>query len=390
MLLAISILSIVLSLIIIISNWQINKNSIYIGSFLLLLSLYSLTHYYTIVAFSLVWTTVLYNHFSPLYLLMGPLLYFYVRGVFADRFVFTKRDLLHFIPACVHLISITEYLLIPFDTKVDIVRYCSTHFDELNNFPFNSFFTWQFNYLVRLSSLFGYLFVCLFITIQVMRKSKQELKSSRSKYIFRWLFTLLGLMFIIVFSYSFFLSNYVQEKKYLYSEHAQEVLFLSALGIALINGSLLLFPEILYGKLTLKPAPSVYKKSVEVAVIKDEVYENEYFIDLAKQIKKHFKEEHPYLKIDFAISDLTIALKVPQHHITICFRDYIGMKFTDMKTQYRVEYAKTALLSEAHNLFTLDAIGHQAGFLSKSNFFSCFKKSTGLTPLEFQNRHKEL
>jgi transcriptional regulator GlxA family with amidase domain len=55
-----------------------------------------------------------------------------------------------------------------------------------------------------------------------------------------------------------------------------------------------------------------------------------------------------------------------------------------------VEYAKTALLSEAHTQFTLDAIGHQAGFLSKSNFFSCFKKSTGLTPLEFQNRHKEL
>jgi AraC-like DNA-binding protein len=176
----------------------------------------------------------------------------------------------------------------------------------------------------------------------------------------------------------------------LYSEHAQEVLFLSALGIALINGSLLLFPEILYGKLTLKPVPSVYKKSVEVAVIKDEVYENEYFIDLAKQIKKHFKEQHPYLKIDFAISDLTIALKVPQHHITICFRDYIGMKFTDMKTQYRLEYAKTALLSEAYNQFTLDAIGHQAGFLSKSNFFSCFKKSTGLTPLEFQKRQKEL
>lgn len=389
MLLSISILSIVLSLIIIFSNWHINKNSIFIGSFLFLMSLFSIHYHLSIVSFSLLWNSIYFNSFSPLYLLLGPLFYFYVRGLFADRFLFNKKDLLHFIPAVIHLFSIAKYLVLPFSKKMELIQYLSSHEDQLNQMPFNSFFTWQFNYMFRITSFFGYMFVCSFIIIKAYIHYKKEPKSMRSHYIFRWLFILVLSVMVISLSLTFSSTIYMQNKNSLFSLYTQYSVTILTIGIVFINLTLLLIPEILYGKLTLKPLPSVIKKSVEVTVIKDLVYENEYFIDLAQQINQFFKEKQPYLKIDFAISDLNIVFKVPQHHISICFRDYIGMKFIDMKTQYRIEYSKKVLLSAEHSRLTLDAIGQQSGFLSKSNFFSCFKKSTGLTPLEFQNNHKK-
>jgi AraC-like DNA-binding protein len=386
MLIAISFLSILLSLITIIYNWKINRNSLYIGAFLLFLSLYSITHYYTIVEFSLFWSTLLYNNFSPLYLLMGPLLFFYIRGVFKDQFIFSKKDLLHFIPAIIHLIAISKYLILPFSQKKEIIAYCSQHYEALNQFPFNSFFNWETNYIIRISSLFGYLLLNIIIVTKEVIKYQKEKKTARGRYIFRWIYLLLFLIAIILGSYSYFLSNYMQSQSYLESSDSQYTLSISVLGIALINISLLMFPEILYGKLRFESVPSVYKKSIKRVLLKEEeVYENEYFINLTKQINDYFVNQQPYLKPEFAISDLTIALKVPQHHITICYRDYIGIRFTDMKIDYRVEYAKKELLNPINKNLTLEAIGFQSGFLSKSNFFSCFKKITGTTPLDYQN-----
>ncbi len=389
MLLSISILSIVLSLIIIFSNWHINKNSVFIGGFLFLMSLFSIHYQLSIVSFSLLWNVIYFNTFTPLYLLLGPLFYFYVRGLFADRFLFTKKDLLHFIPAVIHLISIAKYIVLPFSKKMELVQYLNTHADQLNQLPFNSFFTWQFNYVFRITLFFGYMFVCSFIIIKKYILYRKELKSTRSNYIFRWLFILVLSVLVISLSFSFSSTIYMQNNNSLFRLYGQYSVYILTIGIVFINLTLLLIPEILYGKLTLKPVPSVLKKSVEVVVIKDLVYENEYFIDLAKEINQFFLEDQPYLKIDFAISDLNIVFKVPQHHIAICFRDYIGLKFTDMKTHYRIEYAKEVLLGAEYKNLTLDAIGQQSGFLSKSNFFSCFKKSTGITPLEFQNNHKK-
>ena len=389
MLLSISILSIVLSLIIIFSNWHINKNSVFIGGFLFLMSLFSIHYHLSIVSFSLLWNVIYFNTFTPFYLLLGPLFYFYVRGLFADRFLFTKKDLLHFIPAVIHLISIAKYIVLPFSKKMELVQYLNTHADQLNQLPFNSFFTWQFNYVFRITLFFGYMFVCSFIIIKKYILYRKEPKSTRSSYIFRWLFILVVSVLVISLSFSFSSTIYMQNNNSLFRLYGQYSVYILTIGIVFINLTLLLIPEILYGKLTLKPVPSVLKKSVEVVVIKDLVYENEYFIDLAKEINQFFLENKPYLKIDFAISDLNIVFKAPQHHIAICFRDYIGLKFTDMKTHYRIEYAKEVLLNAEYNNLTLDAIGLKSGFLSKSNFFSCFKKSTGITPLEFQNNHKK-
>jgi hypothetical protein len=47
-------------------------------------------------------------HFIHFYLLLGPLFYFYVRGLLKDEYRLNKTDLLHFIPAIVVFINIIK------------------------------------------------------------------------------------------------------------------------------------------------------------------------------------------------------------------------------------------------------------------------------------------
>lgn len=99
MLLTTSVLSLLLSLLLFFRNE--NRNSNFLAAFLLILSLFNLAHYFTAANFNAFWGTVFYNHFAPLYLLLGPLIYFYVRGILKDEFIFKPLDWIHFIPAIV-------------------------------------------------------------------------------------------------------------------------------------------------------------------------------------------------------------------------------------------------------------------------------------------------
>jgi AraC-like DNA-binding protein len=51
---------------------------------------------------------------------------------------------------------------------------------------------------------------------------------------------------------------------------------------------------------------------------------------------------------------------------------------------YRVDSVKK-MLSDPANRFSIEAIGYDCGFSSKSSFFSVFKNLTGQTPQEYRN-----
>ena len=56
--------------------------------------------------------------------------------------------------------------------------------------------------------------------------------------------------------------------------------------------------------------------------------------------------------------------------------------------QYRVSAAKNLLDDPRFNIFSLEAIGKEVGFKSRSVFYETFKKHTGLTPGNYKKRAK--
>jgi AraC-like DNA-binding protein len=178
---------------------------------------------------------------------------------------------------------------------------------------------------------------------------------------------------------------------------AMPVHYISGLAFLLMSSSLLFFPEVLYGmpvnrqKLTAKTKSTkvtAKAKALKAAkTVSDNVVEqdDDPFKELADQILKHLEKKKPYLHPNFSLSDLSQALKVPQHHVSYCFNAIIKVKFTELKTQLRVAHAKELLTKGASTELSIDGIGRESGFASRSNFYSAFKEVTGLTPNEFLN-----
>ena len=58
-------------------------------------------------------------------------------------------------------------------------------------------------------------------------------------------------------------------------------------------------------------------------------------------------------------------------------------KFTAYRSMVRVEHAKELLNSGTADALSIDGIGSQSGFSSRSSFYASFKAETGMTPSQY-------
>ena len=92
--------------------------------------------------------------------------------------------------------------------------------------------------------------------------------------------------------------------------------------------------------------------------------------------KELFK--NPNLKV----SDLARAINVSGHQLSQVLNDNIQKNFTLFVNEYRINEACN-ILSQQKNM-TIEAIGNEVGFNSKSTFFATFKKIKCTTPSAYQ------
>ncbi|MEE9429570.1 MAG: helix-turn-helix domain-containing protein [Melioribacteraceae bacterium] len=88
--------------------------------------------------------------------------------------------------------------------------------------------------------------------------------------------------------------------------------------------------------------------------------------------------KNPYLKLN----DVAKELNILGHRLSQLLNDNLGKSFSSFVNEYRIEEAKKLLNSNDH--YTLEAIGFDAGFSSKSAFYSTFKKFTNTTPAGYK------
>jgi len=89
---------------------------------------------------------------------------------------------------------------------------------------------------------------------------------------------------------------------------------------------------------------------------------------------------HPYLKS----SEVAEKLNISTHELSKLINDNMGKNFTDFINEYRIQQAKQ--LIQDNSLYTIEAIGNQSGFNSKSAFYKAFKKITGITPAKYKSQ----
>ena len=96
----------------------------------------------------------------------------------------------------------------------------------------------------------------------------------------------------------------------------------------------------------------------------------------------HSKEY--YKNTNIKLIDIAKDLEITPHKLSQLLNDNLGKSFALYINECRIEEAKRLL--ESNSQFTLEAIGFEAGFSSKSTFYATFKKITGQTPSEFKKK----
>ena len=103
---------------------------------------------------------------------------------------------------------------------------------------------------------------------------------------------------------------------------------------------------------------------------------------LIDQLKSIMKEQKPYKNPKLKLTDLAHELGVSTHQFSQLLNDNLEKSFSNFINEYRIEEAKQIIRSNTN--YTLDAIGHESGFNSKSSFYTSFKRLEGMTPSAYR------
>lgn len=377
------------------NNWKIDKTSIYLSLFLLCISIYGLAHYFVVYNNSAFWLAVFYNHFTPLMLLLGPLLLFYVRGTLNNSSKLHKWDFIHFIPALIHLIGIIPYSFQHFDKKLQIADAIIKDIDIILSVNSNFLFNTAFNFTFRQILLLIYIIYCSFLVWKRFNDKKLAKNIQEKQLIIslRWVVVLLSSLFFIVIEFLIITYNSITIKPSVGLRNSYPLYILSGVAYFTIAFSLLLFPKILYGIIKKN---SVRQRGEKIKFdkkneepVNSNLIEESYYFELAKDIKKYLIREKIFLNYDFCTADIALALKISENEVIYCITNVLQTKFTTLRSDLRIDYAIALLSNSLNNNLTIEGISQQSGFKTRASFYSAFKDKTGMSPTEFMMSQKK-
>lgn len=384
MLLYFAITVLLLSIILMIYNWNENKTAIYLGGYLYLLSWYAVTHYFTAIAKDPFWFAIFYGNFAFLNLAAGPLIYFYVRGTIQDTAHLRPKDALHFIPLSLNLVGLLPHILSPFSEKLAFANYILANFSSLTSFQIDWIVPVEVNFLMRPLLLLSYSSYSAYILYKFKNRQISHLDSSQYRITFNWLFAMLSISIISTACYLYFVIGFISDQPELALVKLNWATYVMTFTLFLVTISLLIYPQILYG---LPHFNTQTNETFEISLDEDV---EEKFSELAERVETYFEKEKPYLNPEFSLASLAKALDVPQHHVSYCFRFIFKQGFPKMRSEYRIAYAKKLLEHPENGYLSYEGIGLESGFSTRSRFYAAFQEIEGCSPGEYREKMQSL
>jgi AraC-like DNA-binding protein len=109
-------------------------------------------------------------------------------------------------------------------------------------------------------------------------------------------------------------------------------------------------------------------------------------IRIAKRLEKLMQQQALFRDNRLNLASLSSHTGYRASYISQVLNQHLNTSFNDWLNQYRVQYVVNALQSR-HDV-SIQLIADEAGFNTKSTFYSAFKKITGKTPSQFRSAAK--
>jgi AraC-like DNA-binding protein len=103
---------------------------------------------------------------------------------------------------------------------------------------------------------------------------------------------------------------------------------------------------------------------------------------LSEKLENVMIKKELFKNSNLTLQDLAKEVNISSHQLSQFLNNNLGKNFTSFINEFRINEACEIIKSS--DKFTLESIGYDVGFNSKSAFFAAFKKHTGKTPLNYQ------
>lgn len=373
----------VLSFILIVFNWKKKNFSTFLFAYYILMGLLSLAIYNIFSNPEINGLFIFYLHFSPLFLTNGAFFYFYVRSKLENKnILLNKWNYLHFLPALIQFIGIYNYYWIGKAEKMKYIQQLYQHPEIIFRLHIPGVYLNGIeSFIARPILLFFYSLISIYWLIKKkpfteMVFNPREISAKKNEFKFIWIVTIINcLLAIAMFSSFFYKFHHGFDDSFTFRIIRISFILTTFLQV----GSLLVSPNVLYGVINLDKKPSKIKNSQ--GLNEEDIPED--LKNISTKFLEYIENEQPYLNPNFNKSELIIALKISPKQLNDIFEFVIQQSFPAYKNTLRVNYAKKILSEGAADKLTMDGIGLNAGFASRSSFYAIFKAETGYTPVEF-------
>ena len=301
-----------------------------------------------------------YPHFAnlhvPLLFLCGPLFYLYAKALTTPGFRLSRSALLHGVPAVLCALYLIPYFLEEPAIKLE-----------------GGAVPWWFLLGLLCLHLFGYL---AWVIVRLTRHAEniKQLFSSSQRVGLAWLRNLTTAVLVVwmVLLFVFITGHSKGPVGYIIPLLLSVIVY--AIGYMGFRQ-----PEIFSGVLlpsaASPPSPERYATSTLTADQAD------LHLDRLHQL---MEGEKPYLDPNLTLPELADRLSISTHHLSQVINQRLGQNFFDFVNRYRVEEAKQRLADPHSAYLTILAIANEAGFNSKSAFYTAFRKHAGMTPSQYK------
>lgn len=107
---------------------------------------------------------------------------------------------------------------------------------------------------------------------------------------------------------------------------------------------------------------------------------------LFNKIEEYMKTSESFIQSELTIVDVAKDLRVHTKQVSTAINTIQNQNFNTYVNQFRIEKA-IVLLREENTSLSIEGIGYEVGFHSKSAFYAAFKKVTGTTPTKFKEKN---
>jgi AraC-like DNA-binding protein len=293
-------------------------------------------------------------YFLPIFysFAFGPLIYFYVKSLVNQSFIFQKKDYLHFIPVLF---------------QAGLYIFLTTKNYNFKNWYWENVHQW-ITYKVEFDGTFISMLIYLILSIRLLKNYQIYVAnnfSETSKIRLNWLKIIL--IILVILCVQWLIEIILRDFFNLYFNYDYSIQILGIMALVLAIGG-------------------IRQANLSEVNFEQEVTQKSYVqVDtkILEQINSGMDIQKLYLNPTLTLSEFAKEIKLNPKIVSQQINTGLGKSFNDFVNEYRVEEVKKRLNSPDLERLTILGIAYESGFNSKTTFNRIFKDFTGVAPRDF-------